>query len=228
MPINRFFYNNNLVEKEQIIIENDEFVHLKVMRIKKNDLVEIINGRGVLAKAKILQIKKKQAFAEINEIKKQKPDSIKIILNQANLFPSRMEWLIEKATELGVNRFNIILNEKKLTPKKIDRFKKITISALKQSGRLYIPSIYIYENIDQIEQEFYENAFLADINGVNNFCELNNKLNISIFIGPEGGFSEEEKKYFFAKKIKAIKLNNNILRSETAAISAISSIYHYF
>ena len=135
--------------------------------------------------------------------------------------------MIQKATELGVTKFIPIISERTIVRKiNHERLHKIITEASEQSNRLEIPKIekiVSFENFIKNNQNL--NIIFGDLNTNNsdlNIKILKNKI-ICILIGPEGDFSEKERKKILSlKNVQSLKLNNNILRTETATISAIS------
>ena len=142
--------------------------------------------------------------------------------------------MIQKATELGVTKFIPIIFERSIVRKiNSKRLEKIIIEAAEQSNRIDVPVLdkceklesFLNKNKKQIELIF------TDINTKNKKIEIGNTIDqpICIIIGPEGDFSEKERdKILSFENVKQIKINENILRSETAAISALSIINYAF
>tara|TARA_B100000700_G_scaffold18670_1_gene18303 strand:- start:155 stop:580 length:426 start_codon:yes stop_codon:yes gene_type:complete len=136
--------------------------------------------------------------------------------------------MIQKATEIGVTKFFPITTERTIVRKINEaRLNKIVIEAAEQSNRLTIPYI---EKIQKLENFLIENKkinlIFADLNTENKKIELQySSRPIALLIGPEGDFSEKERIEILSfKGVQPIKLNNNILRSETAVISSLSII----
>lgn len=231
MPKNRYFFNQNLKENEIIKISGPEASHMQiVMRKKEKEAVEIINGRGSLAEAQIKKISENTIELEIKNIFFEKEKKQKLILIQAIIKSDKIELILEKCTELGCDEFWFFYskNSQKInfSKNKLDRFQNILIAATKQCGRLYLPKIkFINELTDltNLKGHIYFGSLEKDSASL---IEPNKKNDENIFfiIGPESGFSNEESSYLKEKKAKGIRLNKNILRSETAAISAISII----
>ncbi|MBN2478743.1 MAG: 16S rRNA (uracil(1498)-N(3))-methyltransferase [Parachlamydiales bacterium] len=232
MPINRFFIDSELKKSQKIILKDSEFKHLRVFRKTENDLIEIVNGNGVIATGRILKILKNEAEIFIEKITTEKEKIKKIILIQAVLKPNNLDMLFEKTTELGVNEiwlFESKNSEKiKFSENRKNRIQNILISAMKQCGRLFLPRVKFFTKIDNIKSLsgliFYGSTD-------NNAKKLPKFLNapaendIYMVIGPEKGFSEDEIDYL-KKVLKAqeILLNENILRAETAGIISVGII----
>lgn len=156
----------------------------------------------------------------LNLLKKKEETSLKLAI--AEIQRERLEWAVEKSTELGVT--NIVLLNTRYTQKtyKIDRLKKISISACRQCGRIGLPLI---------EQNSFEDFIVKAVPSEWIFASLNSnnsKINRSIvgaIIGPEGGWSNEEE-IILQHRFDSLWLNNNVLRTETAAITSLNYILH--
>jgi 16S rRNA (uracil1498-N3)-methyltransferase len=137
-------------------------------------------------------------------------------------------FMIQKATELGVTKFLPIIFDRTIVRSiNIERLKKIAIEASEQSNRINIPSIERTQNLESFLNSNLVNLIFTDLNSTNKKIDkykLTNKPTC-IIVGPEGDFSElEREKILTFKGVQAVKINENILRSETAVISAISIV----
>jgi 16S rRNA (uracil1498-N3)-methyltransferase len=228
MPANRFFLEDPLTNPH---LSGEEFHHLKtVMRAKLGDTFEIVNGNGLLALAKIIQITNSSASFEIIQKTEEPPPSVQLILAQAFLRPSLLDWVIEKGTELGATQFWLFpasLSEKKeITPNQLKRLHHLTLSALKQCGRLYLPTIEIKPPLSLWEKP-KETLLFGSLDPHSKPFERI-ASSIVIVIGPEKGFSHEEHQ-ILEKKLGGVgvKLHTNTLRAETAALCALSLCNFY-
>lgn len=234
MPAERFYIQDpSFTLKKLIILEKEEFHHLmNVMRLKVGERVELINGTGALAEAAIESINKKNAILSIESIHIEPVSSYQLILAQALPRLPRLEYILEKSVELGVTDlwlFPGTFSEKKdLSPSQLERIHHIIVSAMKQCGRLYIPKVSFRPSLlSWTLKEIPSHAFFGDTrpNAPTFLQELLSLDSQSLFIviGPEKGFQEKE--VFFMEKnlhLKGVKLHENILRTETAAIHALS------
>ena len=198
----------------------------KVMRIKIGEKFSLFNQSGEY-EAKVEN--KDKGVVEFSVIKKLRTvDSVKEIwlaftpikLNYLNL-------MIQKATELGVTKFMPIITERTIV-RKINqkRIRKIIIEASEQSNRLNLPVLDKLKNLDEFIKDNVETTVIfGDLNSNNKKISIKKSDPICILIGPEGDFSYEERENISKlKKIIPLNINQNILRSETAAISMISII----
>src|SRR3989338_8486848 len=146
MPHERFFVDSPLTEGEQVHLVDTEFHHLyHVMRAREGDQLELVNGKNQLAIATVLEMQKKSALLGVDSVTE--PPLTKPILILAQAIPrfNRLEYIVEKGTELDVSQFWLfpgLLSEKKaFSPHQPQRMEQIMKSALKQCGRLDLPSI---------------------------------------------------------------------------------------
>jgi len=237
MPKDRYFLDQDLKKNSLLEIKDKEAHHIKTLRKKEGELIEVINGKGKVAKAKIENIGKKSIKIRLIDIFFEKEKKQKIILVQAIIKPNKLDFLLEKTTELGVDEIWLFKskNSEKLnfSKNRVDRMKFISIAAIKQSGRLYLPKIKILDSIKDIKN-IAGNIYFGDVEkkakrffDVYNSKTKQNKENNYFFIGPEMGFFKDEISYL-KNELKAvgIKLNQNILRAETASITAIAIAAH--
>lgn len=235
MPHNRYYLNTPLCVGSTVSLEGEEGHHLlRVMRAKEKDLVELINGQGELASCTVEKIEKRQGILRINDVIHEKRPTLSIILALSYLRPSSMEWAIEKATELGATAFWLFpaarSEKKEFSAHQQERLKTITMSACKQCGRLYIPEIIYKKELTKLDLS-KETTGMTPL-----LCEIdapylrsdqsNQESSLLLFIGPEGGFSDQEKQALLQLKgIQTIRLHPNILRAETAPLAALSILY---
>ncbi len=213
------------LDSKEIIIDGDEFHHLKVLRISENKLILSSNGKGAICELKILRIDKKQALAEIININKQEKPKNKLALALGILDNrDRFEFALEKCIELGISDFYPIKSQ--FTQKKsinINRLELKTIAALKQSKQAWKTEIHPEIPLTKIFSTDFDNYLFADMDA-SAAIEYQN-CNTMLIIGPEGGFSDIEIQFLRDNnKLNCISLGRNRLRAETAAISAISII----
>ena len=201
---------------------------IKVMRIKSGENFSLFNENGEW-QVKINQISK--GIVEFLVLKKlrEKVQEVDLWLAFTPIKSNYFNFMIQKATELGVTKFLPIISERTVVRKiNTERLKKIIIEASEQSNRLTIPKIEETETLESFLKKNQKlNIIFGDINTSNSKLDSKkfNNSPICILIGPEGDFSENERqKIKKFENIHSLKLNNNILRTETATISALSII----
>ena len=199
----------------------------KVMRVKIGENFSLFNKNGEW-QAKINNISKGIVEFIIKEQLRQKENTTEIWLAFSPIKSNYSNFMIQKATELGVTRFIPIIFDRTIVRKiNSERLKKIIIEATEQSNRINPPLLEKLQNLKSFlknnEKKF--NLIFTDLNTKNKKIELNKNVKkpLCIIIGPEGDFSEDERRAILDfEGVKAVKINENILRSETAAISSIS------
>ena len=238
-----FYVNPKDIKDKIFIIENEQFHYLStVRRFSVGDEINIFDGLGNSYKARIDNIDKKSLKGTILSSKTLILSDNKISLYTAIPKGERFDWLIEKASEIGVSKIVPVIYMrsvvKELSENKIERYKKISISASSQSWRADIMPIEtpvkFAEIIEQVSsQENTLNVLPWESEEENNIFDLlkeNKEIkNINIFIGPEGGFDKTEIDIALQNGFKTVTLGKNILRVETAAIvsaSIVTSIYN--
>ena len=199
----------------------------KVMRVKENEVFSLFNKNGEW-EAKILQISK--SIVEFKTIKqlRQKEITKELWLAFSPIKSNYQNFMIQKATELGVTKFLPIIFDRTVVRKiNKERLEKIIIEASEQSNRINIPKIENSQNLSSFLKKNSINLIFTDLNSNNNKIDKSKLTDkpICIIIGPEGDFSESEREEILSfKGVQPIKINDNILRTETAVISTISII----
>jgi 16S rRNA (uracil1498-N3)-methyltransferase len=199
----------------------------KVMRIKENEIFSLFNSSGEW-EAKILNITKSIVEFEITNQIRQKENQKELWLAFSPIKSNYFNFMIQKATELGITKFVPIIFERTVVRKlNKERLEKVIIEATEQSNRINIPTLEDATNLEDFLKSSEMNLIFTDLNSDNKKVDLEKLINkpVCIVVGPEGDFSENERdKILSFKDVQAIKINENILRSETAVISAISII----
>ena len=199
----------------------------KVMRIKIGDIFSLFNSSGEW-EAKILNFKKNIVEFKVTQKLRQKENSKEIWLAFSPIKSNYLNFMIQKATELGVTKFLPIIFDRTIVRKiNKERLEKIIIEASEQSNRISVPPIEDPKYLKEFLKNKKVDLIFTDLNSRNKKLELDRLTGnpICIIIGPEGDFSEEEREQILDfKGVQPIKINENILRSETAVISALSII----
>tara|TARA_B100001175_G_scaffold177897_1_gene151122 strand:+ start:66 stop:725 length:660 start_codon:yes stop_codon:yes gene_type:complete len=199
----------------------------KVMRIKENEFFSLFNSNGEW-EAKVLNISESIVEFKITKQIRQKENIKELWLAFSPIKSNYQNFLIQKATELGVTKFLPIIFDRTVVRKiNKDRLEKIIMESCEQSNRINLPTIEVPQNLDKLLKISSMDLIFTDLNSNNKKIDISKLTNnpICIIIGPEGDFSETERKQILAfKGVMPIKINDNILRSETAVISAISII----
>ena len=212
--MSNFFIDSGNIDGEAAYITGSDVNHIKnVLRMKEDDEIRLSAGNGLLYTAKI-------------------------ILFQGLPKKDKMELIIQKAVELGVSeivpvmmkRTIVKLEDSKKELKKLERWRTISLTAAKQSGRIIVPEVSEFitfnEAVKRAENLEYNLIPYENEKGMDRARELvkeaNGKKSIGIFIGPEGGISEDELELAVKMGAEPISLGNRILRTETAGLALIS------
>ena len=223
----RLFFPENLSTNLSLTLDKSQSHYLiKVMRINIGNNFSLFNQNGEW-EARITKITK--GIVEFLIIKKirSKDNDKEIWLAFAPIKINYLNFIIQKATELGVSKFTPILTERTIVRKINEkRINKIIIEASEQSNRLKIPKLEEMVKLDNfLKLNQKTNIIFGDLNTNNTKLNVKNTEPLCILIGPEGDFTEKEReKILKLKNIIPLKINENILRAETAAISMISII----
>ena len=224
-------------------IQSDLVAHLKkeqshylkdVMRLKSGDTFSVFNSQGEW-NASVKNYEKQGAKIKILEKFRDKKDEQNIWLAFTPIKQNLLNFIIQKGTELGIQKFIPILSERTIVKDiNIERVKKITIESSEQSNRISVPKITKLETLNFFLSSFPKKGCLV-------FCDINCNKNdlktilskkdldpVCILVGPEGDFSENERNLIInLDQSKSISLAQNILRAETAAIAAVTLVnYH--
>ena len=199
----------------------------KVMRVKENEVFSLFNKNGEW-EAKILRISKNVVeFKTIKQVR-QKENTKELWLAFSPIKSNYQNFMIQKATELGVTKFLPIIFDRTVVRKiNKERLEKIIIEACEQSNRINVPAIEDAQNLKSFLKNNLMDLIFTDLNSDNQKIDKSKLTNkpVCIIIGPEGDFSETEREEILDfKGVQPIKINENILRSETAVISAISIV----
>jgi len=224
----RLFFSAALSTDRTYKLDKSQSHYLnKVMRVKENEVFFLFNSNGEW-EAKVLSLSKSIIEFKIIKQLRQKENIKELWLAFSPIKSNYQNFMIQKATELGVTKFLPIIFDRTIVRKiNKDRLEKIVIEASEQSNRINVPIIEDSQNLNNFLKTNSIDLIFTDINSENNKIDKSKLTDkpICIIIGPEGDFSEAEReKILTFKGVQPIKINENILRSETAVISAISII----
>lgn len=235
----KFFVPHEKITDTQIIIDTEDVAHItRVLRLGEGDTVTVCDSRGTDYEAEITETAPKQIICKIlDKHASVSEPNIKVTLFQGLPKASKMEYIIQKTTELGINeivpvklsRCVVKIDNKKDEAKKLDRWQKISEAAAKQSGRGIVPEIKPIMTLDdviQVSKEF-------DLFFVPYECEEQKTLRevllskkdvktVGFVIGPEGGFDPTETEKLKNSGIPTVTLGKRILRTETAGEAVLA------
>ncbi len=235
----KFFVPRENVTDTSIVIDNEDVAHItKVLRLKKGDIISVCDGRGTDCDARIAVIEKKKIVCDI--VSKRVSDTepnICVTIFQGLPKASKMEYIIQKNTELGVKKIVPCIMSRcvvKLTDgadKKVERWRKVAQEAAKQSGRGVVPEITMPMTFEEAVREMKK----CDIAFAPYECEDTNTVKsvltsgtnvktVGFMIGPEGGYDLAEIEVLKNSGVDTVTLGKRILRTETAgeAVTAMT------
>ncbi len=229
----QLFYNENIDTQTSLLIFNkEESRHIiRVLRKKQGDEIFITNGKGLLFTTRILNASDKKCSVEILkwEEKEQNRNYYLHIAIAPTKNNERLEWFLEKATEIGIDEITPILcdnSERKVI--KHERLQKVIISSVKQSLKFNLPKLNVLTRFsDLIRKDFKGEKLIAycEYTQKNNIKELiKPNHNVMILIGPEGDFSHKEIKEALQHQYIPLSLGKSRLRTETAGIVVCHSV----
>lgn len=205
----------------------------KVLRLKPGDFISLFDGQGSRYRAECVQFTGKKVLVRITskEADCSKPSPL-IILAQAILKGQKMDFVIQKAAELGTNRVFPLVTERTevRTTAKHSRWQKIAQSASEQCGRFQIPVIEPLINIQDFVEQFKPGILFWEGEAVGHLKKMLNQITgqelIILLLGPEGGFSKAEVDMAKSQLYQSASLGPRILRAETATIAALSIVQY--
>ena len=223
----RLFYSKSLSLNLTDKLDKSQSHYVsKVMRLKEKEVFSLFNSSGEW-EAKISNITKSIVEFNVTKQLRHKENTKDLWLAFSPIKSNYFNFMIQKATELGVTKFLPIIFERTIVRKiNKERLKKIIIEAAEQSNRITVPSIEDPQKLKSFLNNDMDLIF-TDLNTANTKIDLT-KLTTKptcVIIGPEGDFSEQEREEILKfNGVQSVKINENILRSETAVISALSII----
>ena len=225
--IRLFFLENLSVNLNGKLDKSQSHYLTKVMRLKIGDNFSLFNKNGEW-EANILNISKFIVEFIVTKQLRQKENIKELWLAFSPIKSNYFNFMIQKATELGVTKFLPIIFDRTVVRKiNKERLSKVIIESSEQSNRLVIPTIEDPKTLDKFLNLNNFELIFTHLNSKN--TKINSSIMsdkpVCIIVGPEGDFSESERQKILSyKDVQAIKINENILRSETAVISAISIV----
>ncbi len=231
----RLYFSDKIQSDLSSHLTKDQTHYVKdVMRLKIGDKLSIFNAQGEW-NAVIESYEKSGAKIKIMRKVRDKDNEKNIWLAFSPIKQNPLNFVIQKGTELGVQKFIPILSERTTVREiNIERIKKIIVEASEQSNRISVPEINKPESLKNFLSGFPKNGCIifcdisSDQNNLKNILSKKIEGPICVLIGPEGDFSETERQSIIElNQAHSLSLANNILRAETAAITAVSVVNYY-
>ena len=219
------FYHPDLLESKNVLPEEESRHAVRILRLKSGDVINITNGKGILIEAVIAEANSEAlTFTITNEIENKTPQySIHLAIAPTKQ-RERMEWMVEKTVEIGVQQITFFQSQNSERTKiNVARLQKIAIAAMKQSMRSWLPVISSDVNFQTIVKTNSAQKFIAFVDDSNPH-HLKNKVlpktSYIILVGPEGDFTQKELSLAIDCGFEKVSLGPHRLRTETAGLAA--------
>ncbi|MCF4009144.1 16S rRNA (uracil(1498)-N(3))-methyltransferase [Rheinheimera sp. UJ63] len=238
MRIPRIYTPQTLSVNQTLLLDDDAANHVsRVLRMQTGQAIQLFNGDGFNYDSHIVDVSKKQVQVQVVAQQANPVESpLSIHLGQGISRGDRMDFAIQKAVELGVTEITPLFTERcgvkldgERLAKRNEQWQKIAISACEQSGRSVVPRVHSAISLAQwLAQQTKELKLTLDPRASATIKTLSPAQTIRLVIGPEGGFTDAEVIATAQAQFTGIQLGPRILRTETAALTAISALQLQF
>jgi 16S rRNA (uracil1498-N3)-methyltransferase len=240
MRLTRVYVDAPVSAGKRLVVEGSAANHItRVLRLRSGDALTVFDGSGGEFGARIEEFRKDAVVVSVEEhrgLERESPLSLTLV--QGISRGERMDWIIQKATELGASRIvpvftkrSVVRLDDKQAERKLQHWRAITVAACEQCGRNRVPEL-------PTPVDFYD-VLAPDTSGATRLLlspsgdlridDLGDvDRGITVLIGPEGGLEDVEQEAAIAAGFKAVRLGPRVLRTETAAIAALTIIQRYF
>jgi 16S rRNA (uracil1498-N3)-methyltransferase len=232
MRIPRIYTTQDLSSQQTIKLEEKPSHHLsKVLRFKEGAELILFNGQGGQYSGEISAIEKKHVHVALSSFDADNNESpLSTHLGIAISKGDRMDWVIQKATELGATQITPLFSERteiklkgERLEKKLNHWQQISISACEQCNRNKIATVHAPQNIEEwIANSTADKRFVLHHRTDQKLDSNENINSVALLIGPEGGLSQHEIQHAQNNKFEALQLGPRVLRTETAPIAALT------
>ena len=243
--ITNFYAPPESVKNGQAVITGEEARHIaSVLRFKKGETISVVDGLGMRYKVVIDDAKPSRVTGQvINQVRRENEPWVNLTLACGISTGTKMDFIIEKCTEVGVNRFIPVLTEQSVVElkdpgkvqKKLTRWKKVAQAAMKQSLRSFLPVIEQPLKLTELSStttDYHLSLLASLIPSAQNIQDLQQSQeqcrDILLLIGPEAGFSRQEQELVLERGFVPIRLGKRRLRAETACIIASGLVISYW
>lgn len=241
MTRRRFHAPPEAFKQQTVALGTDEARHLReVLRLKTGDEVYVFDGRGREFRCVVVTSRRDSAELRIEaEIEPAKPEShLQLNLCIALLKGDKFDLVVQKATELGVTKItplitryaDIHLRDESDSTKRVARWQRIALEAAKQSGRAFVPEISLPVQFESVLDTNGLGVMFSERGGESfeNLTRTPTSQSVTVLVGSEGGWSDEEIETARARNFHVITLGGRVLRAETAAITVTVLMQHHF
>jgi|Deesub1362B_J571_1020462.scaffolds.fasta_scaffold00050_30 16S rRNA (uracil1498-N3)-methyltransferase len=230
MEIRYFYVSPDAIHKDKVIIAGEEYHHLcRVLRKKSGDLIHVIDGKGNDYLVELERVGDGSAVGTIIKKLRMPNETATFFAIGAGIIKGeRMDIIFEKATEMGVSAFYPIISQRTvINPEgiKLERWKRIVKSAVKQSRRSILPYVSEPLGVPDFLKKItdFDTRILLDEEGEISFWNLESWGNrVLIVVGPEGSFTRDEKDLFKKYNFLKVKMGERIMRTETALLVGVA------
>ncbi len=228
----RLYQNTPLKVGGNLMLDEYGSHHLiKVLRFPQGKNITLFNGDGFNYIAKVISAKKQCEVELLERVENNSESSLNITLVQGIAKGEKMDFLMQKAVELGVNSIVPIFTQHCVVrlkgdklEKRIQHWKKIIIGACEQSGRSILPVLQAPQQFDEFIRSDFGNGFVLHHRAEKNLIQMQALNQASIVIGPEGGLSDDEINLAIDQGAQPLLLGSRVLRTETASLAAIANM----
>lgn len=236
--MNRFYIEAELNTGNTIELTESVFHHwVRVLRAKEQEQAIFFNGKGGEYRVTLTEINKKNAFVSVDHFEPaDRTPPFKVVLGQVMSKGDRMDYAIQKATELGVTTIQLLTSERcemrlkyDRDQKKIDHWQSVAIAACEQCGMNIVPEILAPIALTEwVSSELPQARLVLAPNKDQNNVLLNSDPDLALLIGPEGGLSEAEIETANQNHFQSWCIGDRVLRTETAPVVALSILNYHF
>ena len=236
--MNRFYIEAELNTGNTIELTESVFHHwVRVLRAKEQEQAIFFNGKGGEYRVTLTEINKKNAFVSVDHFEPaDRTPPFKVVLGQVMSKGDRMDYAIQKATELGVTTIQLLTSERcemrlkyDRDQKKIDHWQSVAIAACEQCGMNIVPEILAPIALTEwVSSELPQARLVLAPNKDQNNVLLNSEPDLALLIGPEGGLSEAEIETANQNHFQSWCIGDRVLRTETAPVVALSILNYHF
>jgi len=237
--LTRVFVEEPLTAGKSCSVEGSAANHImRVLRLRDGDPLTLFDGRGGEYGARITGFRKDSVQVDVQEHRAvERESALDLTLAQGVSRGERMDWVMQKATELGVRRIVPILTERSVvklderqSERKLQHWRAIAVSACEQCGRNRVPEIAAPANLFDAVRASDASAtrLLLSPTASLRSRDLPRPAAVTLLIGPEGGLADNEQEFAIRTGFQPVQLGPRILRTETAALAALAALQHDF
>lgn len=223
----RFFLDTPILPNATFELDARVAQHVRVLRLREGEAITLFNGTGGEVPATLSRIDKRTVEIATGEhVSVERESAMRITLYAALIANDRMDWMIQKATELGVAAIQPLYSERSQripgdVNKRAEHWRGVVIAACEQCGRNQLPTVRAPITLsDAMAATSGANNVLMDADGL--AARVGNAAAVNVFVGPEGGYSPNELALLRAHCAQKLRIGQTVLRAETAAIAAVA------